>query len=221
MLYTRRGLVVAALASERVYSDLKERIILGDIAGNTLLSEGEIADQLGVSRTPVREAFLRLQAEGWMHLYPKRGALVEGVDSSEGNEILEARRLIESWAASRLAAAPALLTKVADELETTLISQEAALAEEPDLQAFIIADLHFHQLLVESAGNRILTAVYRQLSDRQRRMTAYAVKTGSDRPYRVLQQHHDLLDALRTGDPHKFVKALDHHFNDIHGASPR
>jgi DNA-binding GntR family transcriptional regulator len=212
---------VAALASERVYDDLKERIILGEIPGNALLSEGEVAQRLGVSRTPVREAFLRLQTEGWMHLYPKRGALVEGVDQHEGTEILEARRLIEVWAARRICATPTLCERVVDELDRALDEQEHALTETAPLPAFLDADLHFHQLLVERAGNRILTAVAHQLADRQRRMTALAVSAGADRPRRVLTQHRALLETLRTGDADAFAAALDRHFVDIHGGDTR
>ncbi|WP_223286039.1 GntR family transcriptional regulator [Kocuria atrinae] len=60
-------------AAERAYAHAKARILTGELDGE-LLSEGIVADELGVSRTPVREAFLRLQAEGLMRLYPKRGA---------------------------------------------------------------------------------------------------------------------------------------------------
>ena len=65
-----------ASAADAAYAKVKERILDGDLAGGTMVSEGTIADELGMSRTPVREAFLRLQVEGWMRLYPKRGALI-------------------------------------------------------------------------------------------------------------------------------------------------
>ena len=67
-------------AADAVYREVKGRILDGSIAGGALISEGEISELLDVSRTPVREAFVRLQAEGWMTLYPKRGALVRAVE---------------------------------------------------------------------------------------------------------------------------------------------
>lgn len=206
---------MAELASDRVYANLKERIILEEIAGNTLISEGEIADELHVSRTPVREAFLRLQAEGWMRLYPKRGALVVGIDPAERHEILEARTLIETWAAQAVTAQPDVREALAAKLEQTLEEQREALGAKPDRSAFSVADLHFHQLIVEAAGNSLLTAVYRQLSDRQRRMTAHAV-VGPERATRVLDHHRDLLAAIRDGDSAAFATHLTHHFTDIH-----
>lgn len=206
---------MAELASDRVYAHLKEQILLGRIAGNALLSEGEIAERLGVSRTPVREAFLRLQAEGWMRLYPKRGALVLGIDPREGTEILQARTLIEDWAARRLSTLPEASTRLVEQLRTTLDEQGAALSGETDMPAFIIADLRFHQLIVAAADNSILTAVYQQLSDRQRRMTAQAV-VGVDQARSVLEHHHQLLDALDAVSPVEFAAVLQRHFAEIH-----
>ncbi|WP_028245996.1 GntR family transcriptional regulator [Pseudoclavibacter soli] len=206
---------MAELASDRVYAHLKDQIILGQIVGNALLSEGEIAEQLGVSRTPVREAFLRLQAEGWMRLYPKRGALVLGIDPREGVEILQARTLIEDWAARRISALPDARAHLLEELRATLEQQSEALTGEPDMPAFTVADLHFHQLIVAAADNSILTAVYQQLSDRQRRMTSQAV-VGLDKAHRVLAHHHKLLEALESASPDEFAAVLQQHFAEIH-----
>ena len=89
-------------AADLVYARVKQRILQGDLEGGRMLSEGELAAEHGVSRTPVREAFLRLQAEGWMRLYPKRGALVVESTPGEIAQVLEARRLLENYAVQRL-----------------------------------------------------------------------------------------------------------------------
>ena len=70
-------------ASSRVYAQVKHGILDRSLAGGQLLTEGEIADLVGVSRTPVREGLLQLQAEGLVHLIPKRGALVVPVSPAE------------------------------------------------------------------------------------------------------------------------------------------
>ena len=77
----------ADLASDHV----KEQIVLGAFAGGEMISEGDVAAQLRISRTPVREAFLRLQAEGWLRLYPKRGALVVAALTSILPHVLRTR----------------------------------------------------------------------------------------------------------------------------------
>ena len=88
-------------AATRAYDHLKRAILEGTHPGGTLLTEGDVAERLGVSRTPVREALLRLEAEGLVRLYPKKGALVVPVSAQEAHDVVEARALIEEWAADR------------------------------------------------------------------------------------------------------------------------
>src|ERR1700716_2649495 len=88
-------------AAERVYTHVKEAVLDRRYEGGTLLNEGELAEAVGVSRTPVREALLRLEAEGLVALYPKRGALVLPVSAQEIDEVIEARSRVEGHAASR------------------------------------------------------------------------------------------------------------------------
>lgn len=78
-------------AAERAYRHLKRAILEQVHPGGSLISEGEIAEAAGVSRTPVREALLRLEAEGLVALYPKRGALVRPVSAREITDVVEAR----------------------------------------------------------------------------------------------------------------------------------
>mgnify|MGYP000529442220 FL=1 len=97
-------LTPAPTAKDRALEFVKERILDGTYVGGALLSEGEIAAELGVSRTPVREAFLLLEAGGLMRLYPKRGALVVAVSPDEVRDVMETRLLVERHAAGRVAA---------------------------------------------------------------------------------------------------------------------
>ncbi len=78
-------------AAQVAYDYVKARLLDGRFAGGTLLSENEIAQRLNVSRTPVRQAFVQLEAEGLLELYPRRGALVVPISPSEAEDVLEAR----------------------------------------------------------------------------------------------------------------------------------
>src|SRR5437773_10917244 len=89
-------------AATRVYQHLKRAILEQLHPGGALLTEAEIADEVGVSRTPVREALLRLESEGLVALYPKRGALVLPVSAQEIDDVIEARTLVEVHAAGRV-----------------------------------------------------------------------------------------------------------------------
>ena len=133
-----------------------------------LLTEGELADAVGVSRTPVREALLRLQADGLVRLLPKRGALVLPVTPDEVADVLETRRLVETFAVRKAITAPAGAGLV-DALETHLTGMRTAMRER-DARAYAEADRDFHESIVAATGNTILTTLYRSLRDRQLRM---------------------------------------------------
>ena len=115
-------------AAQIAYDYVKARLLDGRFAGGTLLSENEIAQRLDVSRTPVRQAFVQLEAEGLLELYPRRGALVVPISPSEAEDVLEARMLIEQHSARRAAhAGPAL----AAALRGHIAEQEEALGAAP------------------------------------------------------------------------------------------
>ena len=95
-----RGSRVAA--KDRALDYVKDRILTGAFPGGELISEGEVADALGMSRTPVREAFLRLEAEGLLRLYPQRGALVVPVSPQEVRAVMEARLVLDQFAAGKV-----------------------------------------------------------------------------------------------------------------------
>ena len=78
-------------AKDRALDYVKTQVLTGEFPGGELISEGDVATALGMSRTPVREAFLRLEAEGLLRLYPQRGALVVPVSPDEVRAVMEAR----------------------------------------------------------------------------------------------------------------------------------
>src|SRR5688572_17777620 len=114
------GMSLAAVrqppAAERVYTHVKQGVLERRYEGGTLLTEGELAEAVGVSRTPVREALLRLEAEGLLRLYPKKGALVLPVSAQEIADVVETRLLVEEHAARKAVPAPAGLIERLEEL---------------------------------------------------------------------------------------------------------
>src|ERR1700755_3184272 len=88
-------------ASERAYRHVKERVLNGKLPGGELISEGEIAEALDMSRTPVRAAFTQLESEGLLKLYPKKGALVVPVSAQELEDVIETRWVIERYSIER------------------------------------------------------------------------------------------------------------------------
>lgn len=187
----------AAPAADRAYAATKERILDGRYPGGALISEGEVATLVGLSRTPVREAFLRLEAEGLLRLYPKRGALVVPVSAAEVEDVIETRLLVERFAIEKIGRAPAALVA---QLEVEIAEQER-LAEAGDARGFVEADRRFHRLLVAATGNEILVALHDSLRDRQRRMGVVALSADGDRIGEIREEHRAIAAAVAAGDP--------------------
>lgn len=200
-------------SAESAYRAVKERILSGGLTGGELISEGEIAAELGTSRTPVREAFLRLETEGWMKLYPKRGALVVPVPPDEAEHVAHARYVVETAAVRAVVSSePAALTA---EL-TADIARQRELAEAGDLEAFALADTDFHRRYVAAGGNPLLTDFYDSLRERQRRMNSLALRRGPLDITQIIDQHVHLAGRIADRDADGFATALVEHFAGVH-----
>lgn len=183
-------------AADTAYEWAKDRILDGRLAGGELISEGEVAAGVGLSRTPVREAFVRLESEGLLRLYPKRGALVVPVSLSEVEHVLETREVVEQHAVARVIAAGAELAAPA----AALVAEQERLASAGDALGFVEADRRFHRLYVEAAGNPILLALHDSLRDRQSRMGLAALGRDAARTQQILAEHRALAAAVDARD---------------------
>ena len=200
-MHHRYNMSPSLSAAERVYAHVKAAILDHSYPGGDLVTEGEVATAVGVSRTPVREALLRLEAEGLVRLYPKRGALVVPVTAREADEVLEARALVEAWAAPRAVHAGPDLTERLEQLLSTLSER----SEAGDTPGFVAADRAFHEAVVDAAGNSILSRLYASLRDRQLCITTATMNVSPDRVAAALADHRHLLEALRSGDGEAFT----------------
>lgn len=183
-------------AAERVYTHIKQAVLDRRYEGGTLLTEGELADAVGVSRTPVREALLKLEVEGLIRLYPKKGALVLAVSAQEIRDVVETRLLVEEFAVRKAVPAPAALVARLEEL----LAEQKRHAAAGDLAAFAVSDRCFHAEIVKHAGNEILSRLYDQLRDRQLRMGVAMMQALPDRITRNHDEHSEILDRIRAGD---------------------
>ncbi|MFD8735733.1 GntR family transcriptional regulator [Streptomyces sp. NPDC059618] len=194
-------------AADRVYAHVKDGVLERRYEGGALLTEGELADAVGVSRTPVREALLRLEAEGLIKLYPKKGALVLPVSAQEIADVVETRQLVEEHAARKaVPASPLLLARLEE-----LLERQKEQAAAGDLAAAAVTDRCFHAEIVRSGGNEILSRLYDQLRDRQLRMGVAVMHAHPDRITKTLVEHEQILDALRSGDADAVVGLIHGH----------
>ncbi|MFE9689400.1 GntR family transcriptional regulator [Micromonospora sp. NPDC005806] len=205
-----RARAAAPSAAERAYQHLKRAILEQVYPGGLLVSEGEIAEAAGVSRTPVREALLRLETEGLVKLYPKRGALIRPVSAREIADVIEARRLVELHAAERVWPRRAELRP---ELTRRLDEMRRAHAAS-DVTALMAADRAFHATVVEAAGNEILAELYHRLRDRQIRMGEAGFRLSPGWAEVVLAEHAGQLAALDGDDPQAWLDAVAAHIDN-------
>ncbi|RRO20494.1 GntR family transcriptional regulator [Saccharopolyspora rhizosphaerae] len=193
-------------AADRAYHHVKTGLLDGSFPDGELLSEGEVAGALQMSRTPVREAFLRLQSEGFLKLYPKRGALVVPVSADEARAVIEARLALESFAIDKLAIdGTEAMAAVGRELAAHPACDGADLTD----AEMHVADRGFHATLVSAAGNPVVTDLYNTLRDKQMRITSTA-RTHSARE-RITRQHSQLAETLSDGDAEQAKKQLREH----------
>ncbi|WP_238421887.1 GntR family transcriptional regulator [Gordonia sp. 'Campus'] len=204
----------AESAAERVYAEVKEQILTNEIAGGELISEGEIAAKCAVSRTPVREAFLRLETEGWMRLYPKRGALVVPIGDRETRDVVDARLLLERHAVRSVVARPAAAADLVVRLRENLAAHRRA--DAVDMPQFARIDAEFHQLIAAAGDNPLLSGFYSTLGERHRRMTTASVHRDARVAARILDDHQALLEAIEAGDPERFDHQLARHLAAVH-----
>ncbi|MBW6398251.1 GntR family transcriptional regulator [Roseomonas sp. HJA6] len=197
-------------ASQRAYVYIRDRILNGELASDTFVEEEHISTLIGVSRTPVREAFSRLQAEHLIDLVPRRGARVRGVTLREMFEFYEARRIIEGHVAGSLcrakAGAPPAMRSVLAEMRRELPTPGPR---------YMVLDAALHQALVAASSNEVLMEMYAGLSTRQRRVALISLKIQPRRPALIHEQHEALVDALERHDEEAAHTVLEAHLRPI------
>jgi DNA-binding GntR family transcriptional regulator len=200
-----------ATAKDRALDYVKTQVLTGAFPGGELISEGDVAAALGMSRTPVREAFLRLEADGLLRLYPQRGALVVPVSPDEVRAVIEARLVLEQFAAGKVvgrgtAACAAVFERLSGELR-----RQYATAGAGDWREFLESDRAFHAITLEESGNAILSNFYSTLRDRQMRMIGESALRDPHRPTTIMHEHREIAEALRDGDPQRALHAVQTH----------
>lgn len=204
----------ALAAGDRAYEDVKARILDGELVGGDLISEGEVAERLAISRTPVREAFLRLQTEGFMKLYPKRGAMITPIGRSEARDVIDARGVLETHAVRQATSTPERTARLVGELRQNIQLQKDRIADR-NLGGYALADAEFHATIVRAGDNALITHFYSTLYDRQVRMARSAVPSDAVAED-VIDTHVALLEAIEARDVARFEKLLGEHLTNIH-----
>lgn len=193
---------------ERAYEFVKHEVLTDPDMQGTFINEQILADRIGVSRTPIREALLMLAAQDLVQLVPKRGAFIAPMSGRELTELIEIRGLIERHAASFPMTEPTL-TEMRDSLAAQHLLRSPTQAKD-----FIEMDTRFHNALVRATGNEIMTRTYDALRDRQVRAGLVALFQAPGRQEGVLREHQEILDSLAAGDVGRATRAIDAHLRE-------
>ena len=221
MTVTAERIGSAGRLSERAYDFVRRGILSGDFPVGSVISDGQIADGLGMSKTPVRQALRLLAQEGLLETGPRRQLVVCGVSPEQRAEVLEVREALEGISVTH--ACRAMAIDDIDQLRLNLFRQRRA-AEAGDEAAFIELDEDFHLSLARGAGLPTLERLLAQLRGFVRLMRVGTVRD-EGHLFPVLEEHERILDAVEARDEKAALAALKEHLHTseyrmTHGGEP-
>ena len=196
---------------EMVYEELKMQILTGVIVPGTRMMEVELADQMGVSRTPIREAIRKLEKEGLVTIRPRRGAFASSINTDDMLDILEVRQNMEGLAA--FFAASRMTPDQLDKLKEISEGYNQAVLD-GDMEAMIDYDTRFHRAIVDSSNNKILVQMIEQLQELVLRFR-YIYYDSFRRAENMPEEHQAILDAIARGDEDAARHAADIHIDRL------
>lgn len=183
--------------ADKAYRELRARILDNSIPSGEQFTEEELAATLQMSRTPTREAMLRLAGEGLVEIRPRHGMRVKPVSVADMREIYEVLTALESTAAALAAARPDHGDSITL-MRNAILDMDAAL-ERDDLKAWAQADERFHTLLVAAAANRRLTELVQTYFGQSHRVRMQTLRLRS-KPSTSNRNHEAVVDAIEAHD---------------------
>lgn len=183
--------------SDEAYRILKGEILENRFTPGSQASEKEMVERFGLSRTPVREALLRLREEGLIEILPRRGFRVLPLSVSDVREIQQVSKALELEAAVILAQS-SLTEEQITELDAAIVEMEEAI-EQNDREKWTAADRRFHLGVVERCGNQRLFNAFIDLFGLSNRARSFALYV-REMPVQSTKEHRQMLDAILAGD---------------------
>lgn len=224
MWYTRNNgdnmaeLVKAASYKEQIYKIIKSKILNQEYGGNLTLNERTIAEELKVSRTPVREALKALEADDWVEYIPYKGIIVKRLGPRELEEIFQIRRALESLMIELVMSGPAARADevLIQRLGYCLEEQERLLqAESGKYDLFLEQDAEFHSLLLHRNPNLSLVKLISNLNEKIRKLGLQSLYSGPDRFAQTVDEHRQILEALQAWDVKRAKTAMERHIDMV------
>ena len=193
-----------------VQQEIERTILSGELEPGAKLIEAALAERLGVSRGPVREAFRMLEEAGLVRQEKNRGVFVRHIPLDEAMEIFEMRAMMDEAVGRKLAAA---VTPEQMKQMRAMVDEMERAVKAGDVDAYHLLNLQFHDRLVEFSGNRKLIALYRKLINELSLFRRLNLSDGKQLPQSA-QEHRAILKAIASGDPDLAGQAMRAHVQD-------
>lgn len=194
--------------SKLAYNALRKSILASQIKGGVIYNEKSLANDLGISRTPVREALLELASQGLVTFLPRKGIVVKEFTKRDVEEIFEIRKAIELASVEKIAKAP---TKENLARLDENISLQKKAADSNDLQKYMELDRSYHLLFSELTGNRRMVQIVQNIRDMVHLMGLRALEGHPERVDEVLKEHSEVVEAVREGSVSVARELMEHH----------
>ena len=195
--------------TDKAYDHVRASILRGDLPVGTVIAEARLADELGISKTPMRQALQLLRTEGLLETGPRRQLVVRGFSEGHRNEVLEIREALEEIAVKT--ACRVMTLEQVDQLHLVLLRQKRA-ADAHNEGDFLVLDEEFHVLIARSANLPIVAQLLEQM-----RGFARLMRLGRSQPpehlHDILAEHQRILEALERRDEEAALRALHDHLH--------
>jgi DNA-binding GntR family transcriptional regulator len=210
--YELEKLTDVQLLKDRVYSAIKSKIIDLSFKPGEQLIEQRLAEVLGVSKSPIRDAFQRLEAEGLVKTVPYKGCFVATISRQEFKDVFQLREAMELFCIEQ-----SFDSYTDDDIRQfeEIMDRSVQLLTGGDEMSAYHEHLHFHELIVEKLGNELIERIYSNIGDKLSRYLNIVVTYIPNRIPSSNQQHQRLLSAIQKRDKNRAVDELRIHLTDV------
>lgn len=195
---------------ELVLEAIREAIKNGALKPRERLMEIQLAEELGVSRTPIREALRKLELEGFIVMVPRKGAYVADISFKDIADVFEIRTALEGLAASL--AAERITDEELEEMERLLVEKAEAITRQ-DFNLLVAVDTKFHETIYTASRNQRLSTIINNLREQIQRYRATSLSFPG-RMQQSLQEHRSIVEAIQSRDSQVARQVVQEHIEN-------
>jgi len=196
--------------TKMAYEALRSSILLNKMTTDIIYNEKNLAEKLGISRTPVREALLELSSQGLVTFLPRKGVIIKKFTDHDVEEIFELRCILETGALKKACSQRKLLDLT--EIKQYVAVQRCITTGNKNVSNFMEMDRNFHMAFARLTGNQRLITIMENIRDITHIMGSHALST-EGRMKEVVEEHDNILQAVLKGNVDNALEHLENHLN--------